>query len=126
MKVVGTGTRVLNFLIDVLLIFIISVAFDKWYTFQVVYWGYTPLPAYSFFFISLFVYYFIFELIWKRTPGKWISISKVVTKDGKKPNFFQIFIRSLVRLIVIDCFFIPFLDGKTLHDYLSGTVVIEA
>ena len=126
MKFVGTGTRVLNFLIDTLLIFIISYAFSKWYNFQVMYWGYSYLPPYSFFFISLFVYYFIFESIWRRTPGKWVSISKVVDKNGKKASVLQVLIRSLIRLTIIDLFFIPFLDGRTLHDYLSGTYVVEA
>lgn len=126
MKVVGTGTRVLNFLIDTLLIFIIGYAFSKWYNFQVMYWGYTPLPPYSFFFMSLFVYYLVFEAIWRKTPGKWLTISKVVDKNGKKASFVQIFIRSVVRLTIIDMFFIPFLDGRTLHDFLSGTYVVEA
>ena len=126
MRVVGTGTRVINFLIDTLLIFIIGYVFSKWYNFQVMYWGYTPLPPYSFFFISLFVYYSIFEAIWRRTPGKWLSISKVVDKNGKKASFGQVIIRSVVRLTVIDMFFIPFLEGRTLHDFLSGTYVVEA
>lgn len=126
MEVVGTGTRVLNFLIDTLLIVIISFAFGKWYNFHVMYWGYTPVPPYSFFFCSLFVYYFIFEAIWRRTPGKWLSISKVVGKNGKKASFLQVLVRSLVRLTVIDMFFIPFLNGRTLHDFLSGTYVVEA
>lgn len=126
MKVVGTGTRVINFLVDTLLIFIISYVFSQWYNFHVMYWGYTPLPPYSFFFSSLFVYYFIFEAIWGRTPGKWLSISKVIGKKGKKASVLQAFVRSVIRLTVIDMFFIPFLDGRTLHDYLSNTYVVEA
>jgi hypothetical protein len=34
-------------------------------------------------------------------------------------------IRSLARLILIDPFFIPFL-ASTLHDHLSGTMVVES
>lgn len=126
MKIVGTGTRVLNFLIDTLLIFIIAYAFAKWYNFQVMYWGYRPLPAFSFFVISMVVYYFVFESLCKRTPGKWLSISKVVNKNGQRASILQILVRSLVRLTLIDMFFIPFLDGRTLHDYLSKTIVVEA
>jgi uncharacterized RDD family membrane protein YckC len=74
--------------------------------------------------ITLFTYYFIFESIWARTPGKWLTYSKAVDKKELKPNIVQIFLRSIVRLTVIDCFFIPFLD-KTLHDYISGTRVVE-
>lgn len=126
MKVVGTGTRVLNFLIDTFLIFIISFAFAKWYNFQVMYWGYPHFPPYAFFFTSLFVYYMVFESIWRKTPGKWLSISKVVNKRGEKVSFLQVLVRSLVRLTIIDMFFIPFLEGRTLHDYLSASYVVEA
>ncbi len=126
MQTVGTGTRVLNFLIDTILIFILSLLLGQWYNFHVIYWHYTPLPSYSFFTITLVAYYFLFESIFQRTPGKWLTISKVVNKNSGKANVLQILIRSLTRLIMIDCFFIPFLDGRTLHDYLSKTYIIEA
>lgn len=126
MKSVGTGTRVLNFLVDTLIIFLIGAGVGKWYNFHVMYYNYTALPPYSFFFITLAVYYFLFEAIAGRTPGKWLTISKVVNNSGKRASVVQIFVRTLVRLTVIDCFFIPFLDGLTLHDYLSRTKVIEA
>jgi uncharacterized RDD family membrane protein YckC len=67
----------------------------------------------------------LFESIFSRTPGKWLSLSKVVNKNGKKATFLQIVLRSLARLTIIDCFFIPFLD-KTLHDFISKTEVVEA
>ena len=70
------------------------------------------------------VYYLFFETLFKRTPGKWLSFSKVVNNNGGKPAFWQILVRSVIRLTIIDCFFIPFLD-KTLHDYLSKTEVVE-
>ena len=75
--------------------------------------------------ITIFIYYTFFEAIFKRSPSKWLTISKVVNKQGGKPAFWQILIRSLIRLTIIDCFFIPFLD-KPLHDYLSKTEVVEA
>ena len=121
----GFGTRVLNFIIDTLLIFGIAYGLYNWWIFYVMYWEYTFIPFYFFFFGLIFIYYVFFEGIFKRTPGKWLSISKVVNKKGSKPNFFQIVIRSLVRVTIIDCFFIPFLD-KPLHDYLSKTEVVEA
>jgi uncharacterized RDD family membrane protein YckC len=121
----GFGTRVLNFIIDTLLIFGISYGVYKWWSFHVMYWGYTFVPFYTFFWITMFIYYTIFEAIFKRSPAKWLSISKVVNKKGGKPAFWQIIVRSLIRLTLIDCFFIPFFD-KPLHDYLSKTEVVEA
>ncbi|MGN6619355.1 MAG: RDD family protein [Ilyomonas sp.] len=125
MRRVGLGTRVLNFLVDTILIFAISYGLYKWWTFYVMYWNREYIPFYVFFWCFLVVYYIFFESIFKRTPGKWLSISKVVTNKGKKPSFLQIVIRSIVRVTIIDCFFIPFLD-KPLHDYLSKTEVVEA
>ena len=124
MNKAGFGTRVLNFIIDTLLIFGISYGFYKWWVFYVMYWRYKFIPFYIFFWATLFVYYTIFEVIFKRTPGKWISLSKVVNKNGAKPALWQVLVRSLIRLTIIDCFFIPFLD-KPLHDYVSRTEVVE-
>ncbi len=125
MNIVGIGTRVLNFLVDTILIAIISIFCFHGWNLYVQFYGY---PFYNFgwfFFGVLFIYYTIFESIFARTPGKWLSYSKVVTKDGKRPSFIHILLRSAIRLVLIDMFFIPFLD-KTLHDFFSNTEVVEA
>lgn len=124
MNRVGLGTRVLNFIIDTLIIFGISYGVSKWWDFHVLYWQYTPIPFYIFFWLILFVYYTLFESIFSRSPAKWLTMSKVVNRQGKKINLWQALVRSLARLTIIDCFFIPFLD-KPLHDYLSKTEVAE-
>ena len=125
MNKVGIGTRVLNFLIDTTIIFVISyIVNHAWVFYATFYHVYYLSFPYSFFGV-MFVYYLFFEGIFARSPGKWLSVSKVVNNRGGKPSFFQAIIRSLARLTVIDCFFIPFLD-KTLHDYLSRTNVVEA
>ena len=124
MNQVGIGTRVLNFLIDTAIISLLSFIINKIWLFYEVYWSYPYINPLLIFALVLFIYYFIFESIWARTPGKWLSYSKVVDKKGLKPHFGKIFLRSIVRLTVIDCFFIPFLN-KTLHDYVSRTEVVE-
>jgi uncharacterized RDD family membrane protein YckC len=124
MKTVGDGTRILNFLIDTLIIFTLAYFAFKGWSFYVQFWGYPQYNFNWFFFGMLFVYYLLFESLFARTPGKWFTYSKVVDKTGKKPSFAAIFIRSLVRLTIIDLFFIPFL-GKPLHDYLSKTQLVE-
>ncbi len=125
MKKSGDGTRILNFLADTILIFILAyVSFNGW-NWYVRYWGYPPYNFGWFFFGLLFIYYTFFEGIFARTPGKWLSYSKLVNGAGRKPGIGWILIRSVVRLTIIDMFFIPFL-GKPLHDYLSKTEVVEA
>lgn len=125
MKKVGDGTRILNFLVDTLLIFTIAYySFDAW-KWYVRYWHYPKYNFGWFFFGFLFFYYTLFEAFSGRTPGKWLTGSKVVDHTGKKAGMVKVLIRSFARLIIIDLFFIPFL-GCPLHDHLSKTSVVEA
>jgi uncharacterized RDD family membrane protein YckC len=121
----GVGTRVMNFLVDTTLIFFISYGLYKWWLFYVQYWGQPFVSFYMFFYCTVFVYYFLFELIAVRTPGKYITMTKVVTIDNKRPGLLAIFLRSILRLTLIDPFFIGLWE-KPLHDKLSKTEVVEA
>jgi hypothetical protein len=124
MMEVGVGTRVINFLIDTLVIFLISFGLYKWWTFYVRFWNYKYFPFYQFFYAFIFVYYTIFETLTTRTLGKFVTMTKVKTISGKRPAFYRILLRSLIRLTLIDAFFIP-VFGRTLHDQLTKTRVVE-
>jgi uncharacterized RDD family membrane protein YckC len=121
---VGVGTRVINFLIDTLVIFLISFGLYKWWTFYVRFWNYKYFPFYQFFWFFTFIYYTIFEALTTRTLGKFVTMTKVKTVSGDRPAFYSILLRSLIRVTLIDAFFIPVL-GRTLHDQLSNTRVVE-
>lgn len=124
MKEMGIGSRVVNLLIDTLVIFLISYGLYKWYSFYMRFYDYKFFPFYVFFYATLFSYYFILEGITNRTIGKFLTFTKVVSAAGKRPSFTQVFLRSLLRLTIIDPFFIPFLD-RPLHDALSKTRVVQ-
>jgi uncharacterized RDD family membrane protein YckC len=125
MKTVGDGTRGLNFFIDTLIIFTLAFFSFRAWNWYVMYWGYKGYNFGWFFFGIVFVYYTLFEAIFGRTPAKWFTYTKVVTMSGSRPALGQVIIRSLVRITIIDLFFMPFL-GKPLHDYLSKTQIIQA
>ena len=125
MKEVGVGSRVINFLIDTILIALISYGLYKWHNFYVYYWQFKFYPYWLFFYPTVFIYYTIFEAISSRSPGKWLSISKVRNLKGERPDFLQVLVRSLIRVIIIDMFFILLFD-RPLHDQLSKTRVVEA
>lgn len=127
MNAVGVGTRVINFVVDTILILLLTYGAYKWWTFYVMYYNIIYFPFYEFFAAITFIYYLIFEGIWRRTPGKWLTLTKVVGANGKKASFGQVFIRSIVRVagvILIDSIFLAII-GRTLHDYVSNTYVIE-
>ncbi|TAH07859.1 MAG: RDD family protein [Sphingobacteriia bacterium] len=124
MKKVGDGTRALNFFIDTILISLLAMLLFRWWNWYVVYWNYKPYHFGWFFFPTIFVYYLVLESIFAKTIGKRFTHSKVVSKKGGRASFPAIIFRSLVRLTIIDLFFGPFLDGP-LHDYASGTTVVQ-
>lgn len=127
MRIVGVGTRVLAFLVDFSIICLLTLAIKRGWDFYVFYYHLFFMPFFYILAIIGFLYYLLFEAIWKRTPGKWLALTKVVNKTGGKPSFFQILTRSVVRVlgvIIIDSVFISFM-GKTLHDFVSKTEVVE-
>ena len=124
MSEVGVGTRVINFLVDTIVIFLIAYGLYKWWTFYVIYWKYKFFPFYQFFYATAFVYYTIFESLGGRSIGKFVSMTKVQNINGGRPAFYQVLLRSLMRLTLIDAFFIPIM-GKPLHDAVSKTRLIE-
>jgi uncharacterized RDD family membrane protein YckC len=125
MQRAGEGTRILNFLIDTLVVFLIAYACYKWYNFYVLYWGYQPYQFSWFFFGGLFVYYTLMESIFQRSLAKWFTYTKVVGPGDSRVSLWRVLVRSAARLTIIDLFFIPFL-GKPLHDWASGTDVVTA
>lgn len=124
MKKVGIGTRVLNCVIDTILITILAFIGYKITKFYTIYYRTYYFPYYYWFFAVWFGYYFLLEATFRRTPGKLLTMTKVSNRTGGRASVGQIFIRSLVRLTLIDAFFLPFLDN-TLHDYISKTEVVE-
>ncbi len=74
---------------------------------------------------STIVFYFIFENFWQKTPGKWITKTKVVSLDGSTPTQKQILIRSLSRFVPFEV--LSFLNNKNpfgWHDKWAKTTVV--
>lgn len=59
------------------------------------------------------IYYFIFELIWQQTPGKYLTGCKVIDEYGNKPTWQSIALRSIIRII-------PFEPISNLYDNCYG------
>lgn len=119
---VSVSRRLLNFLIDLScwasLLFLVSKTVDLSEFTDKDVMGFSLLSA------SFLLYYVVLEIFFQQTLGKFITGTKVVTLDGKKPGIKIIILRSLCRLIPLDKFSFLF-TRRGFHDYLSGTTVID-
>ncbi|GGF15079.1 RDD family protein [Flavobacterium limi] len=70
-----------------------------------------------------FVYYLFFELVFKASPAKFLTETKVMDYEGKPTNFKGIFLRNFCRNIPLNP--ITFLFGYNLHDNWSATEVFQ-
>lgn len=75
--------------------------------------------------IEYISYYILFEYLTQTTIGKMLTVTKVVSKKGGRPSFYQIVIRSLARLIPLES--LSFLGARSVgwHDEISGTLVVD-
>ncbi|MFV8464399.1 RDD family protein [Flavobacterium sp. LB1P62] len=126
--------RFLNFLIDLLIIYIIGITIgttitiigDLTHSYAASNWVTSLSLIESFFFglIILFFYYSITEMYFSRTFAKYFTKTLVVKQDGSKPNMKSIIIRTVSRLIPLEPF--SFLMAERgWHDTLSVTYVVK-
>mgnify|MGYP002350142361 CR=1 FL=1 len=77
----------------------------------------------AFFWTVKFIYYLLFESIFKTTPAKFITSCYITDEEGNSPNFQMILKRTLLRFVPFESF--SFLLGKNLHDDYSDTYVVN-
>ena len=71
----------------------------------------------------LYLYYFLFELFFQATPGKFILNTRVKARPGVELDTARIALRTLIRLVPFEPFSFFFSEGW--HDKWSKTVVVE-
>jgi uncharacterized RDD family membrane protein YckC len=124
MPEVDRFTRFGNYVIDtigiIILLVIHALVLDEWL--HVIPEKGSPFLAIYFLFLY-FMYHFLFEHFFNRTPGKFITNTKVVDEDGNRPSVKRLLIRNLWRMIPLD--HLSFLIGDGWHDRFSGTEVVR-
>jgi len=124
--IVSSGKRFLNFIIDFfacmigasILGFIIS------FFINISEGLFLLLFSQLLFLGTYFAYYAIMEIKFQKTVGKFLTKTKVVKMDGRKPENFEIIMRTFCRFIPFDR--VTFLFMKNgIHDFLSKTTVIK-
>jgi uncharacterized RDD family membrane protein YckC len=129
------GQRFLNYFIDtlfiylfifvVLIIFLILNEIFGWMDFDTWIDNINSIEEFLIYSIFSIIYYSLFEGFSSKSIAKYITKTIVVMKDGSKPNFETIRIRSLCRIIPFDHF--SFLGTKPIgwHDSMSKTYVVD-
>ena len=127
----GTGRRFLNFIIDLMIIYVIS--FIEGIILGILFGSEYSKYICETFIISLgtiFLYYYLFEYLFQKTPAKFITGTKVILFDGVRVNSKAIIIRTLSRFIPFEAF--SMYTGKDeeqkntwWHDRWSKTRVIK-
>lgn len=76
-------------------------------------------------FATSFVFYTVFETALGRTPGKFATGTRVVMKDGSKPTFGAVLIRSLSRIVPFEPLSLLTRSNPAgWHDRWAGTYVV--
>lgn len=114
MKEVSKGTRIINLIVDSLLITILFASIETFITKSI---PFLPL-------IIVCIYYSSFEYFKGQTVGKMVTKTQVVGIDGSKPSFLNILLRTILRFNPFDVFSYLFGNEQGTHDVLSKTKLI--
>jgi len=116
MQEVTKGTRIINFLVDIIAMIIIYIPLSLSLV------NYLNLSL--LYYLTFFGYFFLFEYFTKgRTLGKIVTKTKVVTLKNETPSILRIFWRSFLRLNPFDI--LSFLCGQNGHDAISRTKLVS-
>ncbi|PWU03168.1 MAG: hypothetical protein C5B52_03960 [Bacteroidetes bacterium] len=122
---VSAGTRLLNYLIDLVVLFVIffAILFGSLATSDDSALGGELMFNVSFYLVFL-AYYFFCEVAMGRTVGKLLTGTKVVNEIGGKPSAGQILGRTFSRIVPFEAFsFLGNTNGW--HDRWSHTTVVK-
>jgi uncharacterized RDD family membrane protein YckC len=75
--------------------------------------------------LAILIYFVLLETVFGKTLAKFITKTKVVNKDGTKPSFGKILLRSVCRFIPFDIFSFSGAKPVGWHDSISKTIVID-
>jgi uncharacterized RDD family membrane protein YckC len=129
------GQRFMNCILDLLIVhtILISIATTAFLignitnNYNLTNWAESTTTFQRLFFwiIILFLYYFLTETYFSRTFAKYFTKTIVVAKDGSRPNKRTISIRTMSRLIPLECLTFLGKNVRGFHDLFSDTYVVR-
>lgn len=117
MNSVNKGDRIINFVIDYLVISVIFFVVEMIF-------GYFYYASTLVFYLIMVLYYFISEATNAQTIGKKVTGTIVVNMHNEKPSIQRIFLRSLLRLNPFDYHSYAFGNEQGGHDLISKTRLV--
>ena len=129
-KVVSGGKRFAHFFIDIIAFQLLFELFSQGFALinlpsdigiGIIYIGFFSIS--TFFMLMYPLYYFTFEYFFQKTPGKFLTKTKVIGVYGKKPEIGSLIIRSIIRMVpfeILSC-----LSDRGWHDRWSDTFVVS-
>ncbi|MDD4993564.1 MAG: RDD family protein [Paludibacter sp.] len=125
-SIVSSWTRLIHTVIDFFGFIIIAVILS-----HILQLFYNPsdkltirLLGYALLLVSFFLYFVFMEYKFQKTIGKFLTKTKVVMADGRRPELNEIVIRTACRLIPFD--YISYIFTKNgFHDKFSNSTVIR-
>ncbi|SHF93699.1 RDD family protein [Flavobacterium fluvii] len=129
------GQRFFNCILDLLIVHTILVSIgttvaiigDVSNSYDLTNWAEstTIMERLFFWVVMLFLYYFLSEAYFSRTFAKYFTKTIVVTKEGLKPGYKVILLRTLCRFIPLEALTFMGSDVRGLHDFFSDTYVVR-
>ena len=129
------GQRFLNYIIDVVIIYILifgvsfitaliatyleATSFLEWLQ------NINGLEEYLIYFIIMIPYFTLMESIFSKSVGKFITKTMVVLEDGSKPESGTILRRTLCRIIPFDGLSFLGTPSRGWHDSITDTYVVR-
>jgi uncharacterized RDD family membrane protein YckC len=74
--------------------------------------------------IAMIMYYLFFEVLFGATPAKFLTETRVLSREGRKPGLRTIFLRTAARFVPFE-FFSYLGRGDGWHDRWPGTMVVQ-
>lgn len=120
----SSGKRFANFIIDLVMIYIIAIILSVLYVYAGI--NFDKVPSFLIGVILQISYYTILEATTGKTIGKMITRTKVVLSDFSKPSLGSIFKRSLCRIIPFEPLsFFGSSSPSGWHDTITNTWVVD-
>ena len=128
-KVVSGGKRFAHFFVDLIAFQLIFELFNQAFLLinlpsdiglGVIYVGFFSIS--TFFMLMYPLYYFLFEYFFQKTPGKFLTKTKVIDAYGNRPEIGPLILRSIIRMVPFEA--LSCLSDRGWHDTWSETFVV--